>query len=417
MGKINLNKRALESLPVPANKYALYRDANVRGLGVKVEPTGTKTFFWSRKGGGRLHWKTIGECDAVTLEDAHAQASEYNSILARWKSGGCVGDAPFTRPQAMTLAEAAQAYIDRHVRTNAKDPAAAEKTINWQLNRYAVRLLERRLDQITRADVVRLRDDLREKHGLHASNHALRTFKAIVNWTIRDGAFTGANPFTGVQLGRTSPRVRFLNAAELGRLAAALQDPKLNRDARDVIHLLLFTGCRKSEVMGATWAQVDFDAKTLLLPDPKNREPRLVALSTETVRILEERRDDALQAAEASGLEMPKYVFPSWSGKGRMVDPRKSWDAIRTAAGLTNFRLHDLRHTQASWQTALGASLLVVGKSLGHKALSSTARYSHVDLTPVRASVQAAQNAMLQAMRKRPALPPAAKPKKAARRA
>lgn len=402
---------------MPGAKYELHRDSGTRGLGVKVEPTATKTFFWARKASGRLFWKTIGEFPAIPLDSARERASRYNSDLARWKADGCVGESPWSATPEVTLGEIVDAYIARHIRLNSKKPDAAAKNTAKTVESQAGRLRDRKLTQIVRSDVVKLKDDVRDNHGPYASNRLLQTLKAAVNWAIRDGAWTGANPFAGIQLAHEAKRKRFLNGEELARLRDALADPKLNRDARDIVHLLLFSGARKADVMAMAWANVDFERRTFFIPDPKNREPRHAVLSTEAVKILRERHDAARRYAEETGLEMSKFVFPSYGGAGHVVDPRNSWDTIRQAAGISNFRLHDLRHTMASWAAMGGASLLVLGAAIGHADVGSTQRYAHLDVDPVRALVQSTQDAMVAAMRKRPrpALLPA--PKKKTRRA
>jgi len=79
------------------------------------------------------------------------------------------------------------------------------------------------------------------------------------------------------------------------------------------------------------------------------------------------------------------------------VEPKKAWATIRKRAGLEGVRIHDLRRTLGSWQAIMGSSLQIIGRSLGHKSLQSTEVYARMDLDPVRASVNGAAAAMLQA--------------------
>ena len=90
-------------------------------------------------------------------------------------------------------------------------------------------------------------------------------------------------------------------------------------------------------------------------------------------------------------------MFPGDGKHGHYHDPRKGWLRILKRAGIENLRLHDLRRTLGSWQAKTGASLVVIGKSLGHKSPQATAVYARLDLDPVRKSMETATAAILQA--------------------
>lgn len=91
------------------------------------------------------------------------------------------------------------------------------------------------------------------------------------------------------------------------------------------------------------------------------------------------------------------YVFPGNGKKGYLMEPRKGWERILKRAGIEDLRIHDLRRTLGSWQAKTGASLAIIGKSLNHKHQNTTAIYARLDLDPVRASVEKATNAILEA--------------------
>ena len=92
------------------------------------------------------------------------------------------------------------------------------------------------------------------------------------------------------------------------------------------------------------------------------------------------------------------FVFPGPGKSGHIADPKSGWKRILTAAEIKDFRLHDLRRTLGSWQAATGASLPVIGKSLGHHDVATTAIYARLDLDPVRLSVDTAAAAIIAAM-------------------
>lgn len=152
----------------------------------------------------------------------------------------------------------------------------------------------------------------------------------------------------------------------------------------------LFTGARYGNVAAMRWTEIDFDRMIWTIPAAKAKSDRpiIIALSPPAIAILRSR----LERADAS-----PYVF-SVSGTARHVGaPHRPWDRFRAASGLTDLRIHDLRRSLGSWQAVAGASLAVIGASLGHANLKSTRVYAKLTLEPVRQSVDNAVAAMLAA--------------------
>src|SRR5262249_44116161 len=151
----------------------------------------------------------------------------------------------------------------------------------------------------------------------------------------------------------------------------------------------LWTGARRGNVQRMRWQQLDLDRAVWKIPGEqfKTRKPLDVALCPEALEILKRRR------REVAG----EWVFPSHGASGHLIEPKGGWDRLRERSGLADLRIHDLRHTLASWQAANGASLHIIGKSLGHARAETTRRYSHLDLDPIRASVEAAARAIADA--------------------
>jgi len=159
--------------------------------------------------------------------------------------------------------------------------------------------------------------------------------------------------------------------------------------SRREVLMCLLTGARRSNVEAMTWEQIDFSLDSWRIPETKNGESLTLPLSPDAVNILKTRK--------AAAKEGDKWVFPGPGSTGHLVEPKAAWKRILQRAQLSDLRIHDLRRTFGSWQAATGASLLVIGKSLGHKSLSATQIYSRLDLNPVRTSVNRATQAMLAA--------------------
>ena len=131
------------------------------------------------------------------------------------------------------------------------------------------------------------------------------------------------------------------------------------------IRLLVFTGCRKSEILTLQWNHVDLDGGVLNLPDSKGGA-RSIALNNTAKDLL----------ASLSPVDDNPYVIPGRYGKGRLVGLQRIWDRIRQEAQLPDVQVHDLRRTFASIGASSGVSLSIVSQLLGHKSQATTRNYS-----------------------------------------
>jgi integrase len=142
-------------------------------------------------------------------------------------------------------------------------------------------------------------------------------------------------------------------------------------EVTNAIRLLLFTGCRLREILNLRWVEVDLERGLLHLPDSKTGR-KTVVLNTAALDIL-----SAMPRQDS-------YVVPSERRGQPRHDLKRPWDHIRSAAGLDDVRLHDLRHTHASFGVASGLGLPIIGRLLGHSSPLTTARYAHLADDPVR---------------------------------
>lgn len=198
-----------------------------------------------------------------------------------------------------------------------------------------------------------------------------------------------SNPAKGVRKFKEQSRDRFLQSDELPRLFKALQlEP--NDAVRDYVLLSLFTGARKGNVLSMRWEQINFDRATWAIPMTKNGESHTVPLVESALQILHIRRARI----------KTDWVFPSHGVTGHLVEPKKAWKRILERAEIKDLRLHDLRRSLGSWQAVTGASLPVIGKTLAHKHVNTTAIYARLNLDPVRESMDKATKAMLESMKK-----------------
>ena len=139
------------------------------------------------------------------------------------------------------------------------------------------------------------------------------------------------------------------------------------------IRLLALTGCRRNEILGLRWDDLNFDSGEMRLPDTKTGT-RMVPLTPAVARVF-----DGLARTPGN-----PWVFPGRKKGSRLVNLNDSWDRVRKEAGLEDVRLHDLRHTFASRALALGEGLPMIGDLLGHRMVTTTARYAHLARDSVR---------------------------------
>ena len=199
-----------------------------------------------------------------------------------------------------------------------------------------------------------------------------KMFALAIRWRWRED-----NPCAGIEKNIEYHRRRYLSADELARLVAALAEYP-DRQVADAILLLLLTGARKGETLAMRWSDLDLAAAVWSKPaaSTKQKQPHQVPLSAAAVEVLQ--RQPRRSA----------FVFASHGGTGHLVELKKSWAKIVRAAGITDLRLHDLRHSYASQLVSAGHSLSLIGALLGHTQPQTTQRYSHLSHDPLRAATE-----------------------------
>jgi integrase len=162
-------------------------------------------------------------------------------------------------------------------------------------------------------------------------------------------------------------RQRFLTADETKRLVTAIDEDE-NRVAAQAIKLLLLTGGRRNEITHAKWEHVDWQRRTLVAPVSKSGKPRTIALNAAAIALLQ----------SVPRVQGGEHIFPSPFSGHPFASLFYPWDRIRRRAGLADVRLHDLRHSFASFLVNQGVSLYVVQGLLGHAQVRMTQRYAHL---------------------------------------
>ena len=205
----------------------------------------------------------------------------------------------------------------------------------------------------------------------------VKMFNLAESWGWRP---SGRNPCRFVRRYKVEKHYeRFLTPEELYRLGRALDAAPAERlastHAAAAIRLLVLTGCRRNEILGLRWEDLDFEAGEMRLADSKTGA-RVVPLPPPAAKVLR----------GLSPVEGNPWVFPGRKKGTGQRNINECWGRIRKRAGLDGVRLHDLRHSFASRALALGEGLPMIGELLGHRKVQTTARYAHLARDSVRAS-------------------------------
>ena len=208
-------------------------------------------------------------------------------------------------------------------------------------------------------------------------------------WGTEHG-LVATNPFAGIKLNRAPVRERFLSKDEAGRFLDAIAELRdkslLSETFADALRLLLLTGARKTEILGLRWSEVDQLRNVLILPPERTKAggktgERRISLSAPALEILSRRRERSNAEIPATG---SLFVFPAARGEGHAIGLRRAFTKVRAKANLEGLRIHDLRHSFASFAVADGASLFLIGKLLGHANARTTERYAHLSNDPLQ---------------------------------
>jgi integrase len=407
--RIKLTKRSVESLPASAST-AVWYDDKLTGFGVRVMPSGRRFYFARyRNKHGRSRWFTIGEHGKVTADAARTMAQRILQTVAVDASD------PSGEREAFRTAPTVNDLLDRYIVEHvAKRNRAGTQR---RFRRIAERDIRPSLGPLKVASVTR-----QDMHKFHTARSATprqanlilaicsKAFNLAEIWEMRP---EGSNPCSKIERYPENHRERFLSADELGRLGTTLRQAEsmglpapiakndghrrlYRRVTTAAIELLLFTGCRLSEVLNLRWEQVDFTVGTITLLETKSGRPQLVTMNAPARQVLKE-----LEAAKTS-----EWVLPSARSVRRPLSAtvlETAWGRIRTVARLADVRLHDLRHTVGTHAGQSGANAFLVRDLLRHKNLAMTGRYVNRADDPVRTLSELVGERISAAMAGRPA--------------
>ena len=401
MSEQRITKRVVDQLKVLPREYSVW-DAKLTGFGVRVRPSGAKTYVVIyRSGTGRrapFRRYTIGNVGKLTPDEARRRAQTVLGAVAHGRDPAAERTSEREIPTVATLADR---FMTEHLKP--KRRAGTVTAYRYILDRIVKpELGAAKADRVSRAQIAKLHSKL--QHTPFYANRMLAVVSSMYAFAVCVGAVPeGTNPARKVEKYPEHRRERFLTTDELERLGAAIREAettgipwgvdddqpnakhaakaenrftKLDRFAAAAIRLLLFTGCRLREILHLKWEHIDFERGLLFLPESKTGKKTIV-LSAPALEVL-------------AGLErIGPYVIPGDDPAKPRADLKRPWGTVSRQAGLEGVRLHDLRHTYASFGAGSGLGLPIIGKLLGHTHAATTARYAHLDADPLRRASEA----------------------------
>jgi integrase len=366
-----LTKRTIDALK-PGQKDYLIFDDEIPRFGVRVMPSGAKSYLIQYRADGHTRRYTFGKHGPLTPDEARSEAWQ---LLAAVDRGGDPSLARQERRAAPNITELCARFLAEYV------PDRCKPSTQREYRRCVKLFIIPRIGTMKAADVQR-RHVAELQHQLRSipyqANRTLGVLSKLFNlaevWGLRPD---GSNPCRHVAKYKEVKRERFLSPAEMARLGQALargvETGTETIYAVAAFQLLALTGCRLGEIQTLKWDYVQ--GSLLILPDSKTGAKR-VPLGQAAMNVL-------------NGLPRQPgnpYVIAGKLPASYLADLERPWRRIRARAGLSDVRIHDLRHSFASSAVGLGESLPVIGKLLGHNQVQTTARYAHLAPDPVHSA-------------------------------
>ncbi len=380
---IRITKQVVDRLAAGSDIW----DAEVKGFGVRGRANG-KTYVLKAAVQGHPRWITIGRHGSPwTPDEARIEAKK---LLGEIVQGKDPTEAKKFNDR-VRLTELCTRYLEQYAAQKKKASSVSLDRANIQ-NHVLPLIGERYLDELKTHDIEAFRDAVRDgktapddvkakrkaqgggivvRGGPGVANRTLTLLSTMFNlaekWGLRP---KGSNPVKDVTRFKEHAKERFLKADELIRLNATL-DQFEQKDLESIyaiaaVRLLIMTGARLSEILTLQWDHVQLERSCLRLPDSKTGA-KSISLYDQPMALLR----------ELPRIHGNPFVIVGRRPKSHLVDLQRPWQRIRKAAALSDVRIHDLRHSYASFAVQNGFSLSLIGELLGHGSTETTKRYAH----------------------------------------
>lgn len=381
----HLTDQIVEQLTCPPERahWEVF-DTKIKGLFVDVQPNGRMAWRlrWYERHNGKARKKllTLGNAHVITVAEARLAAKEKLRMV--WTGADPRAEAlPGAGPMLRDFI--AHQYLP-YVKTYKLSWRTDESTMRHHLLPTLGHLP---MGQITVPQMARLVQHLKDKALAPGTINKVLiltryAYTLAMRWSV-DGIT--CNPVKEIQNLKDDYKLeRYLTPEQLQRLIAAVRCSD-NAMLQHIVPFLVYTGARKREVLDARWADLDWRQKSWRIPKTKSGKVRHVPLSQAALDVLICLRPEAVP----DGLRPAEFIFANPKTGLPFVSVFYSWSTARQQAGLPELRIHDLRHSFASFLVNAGRSLYEVQELLGHADIKTTSRYAHLSRERLMAAVEA----------------------------
>lgn len=377
-----LSQKMLKTLACPQGQGKIdYHDASCKGLMIEVRATGGRTWYLRyRDARGKQRQFRMADAQDLSLDQARKRADELRGQVA-------LGNDPAEQKAILRQVPTFAQFVDERYLPFIKGYKRSWDTDVSLLNNHLIpRFGKRHMDEISKQDIIAMHHGRRAQGAAPGSaNRLLILMRYIFNLALKwEVAGLIKNPTAGVPLfEENNKKERYITQEEAARLYAALQQSE-SEMLQYIVPMLILTGARKREVLDARWSDFDLSKRLWRIAISKSGKARHVPLSEGVIKLLERvpRFDGCV------------WVFPNPKTSAPFVTIFRSWDTTRVRAGLPEVRIHDLRHSFASFLINNGRSLYEVQKILGHTQVRTTQRYAHLSQETLLDAVNTAVNAL-----------------------
>lgn len=381
MAQIKLSQRFADGLRSEGQKQSKleFFDLELKGFYLELRRSGGKTWrLRLQDERGKQRVVDLGDASCVSFSQARdvAKSLKAASQLKQWD---LISSATAREPQSPVFGDFVRLYYLPYIK-NRKRSYSTDVSIleNHILPAFA----NKQMAKISKSELVAFHSDKRQAgYAGGTVDRLIILIRYIFNLAIRWGYLEkGQNPADEFELfNEPNSRQIFLKDEELSRLVVELKKSE-NRNLFDIVQGLLMTGCRKRELLDARWEHINLELKIWHIPFTKQGKPHDLPITSEL--------EEYFRSLRSFG--QSEYLFPSPQTGMPYKSIFQSWDTARRAANLPTLRMHDLRHTFASFLVNGGCSLYEVQRLLGHTNSKTTQRYAHLSQSALSEAMRVA---------------------------
>lgn len=351
------------SCPEHLQKILIF-DQGCKNLVLEVTRTNKKTFYFRYQDmRGVTRQPKLSDARDISLVNARSLCDKYRGMLA-------MGQDPFSAKAELKQVPTLAAFVtDSYLPYIKGYKRSWETDVSLLKNHIIPTFGAQYMDEITKRDIINFIGKHRTTHAAGSTNRIVIMMRYIFNLAMRwETVGVTKNPTKDIPLlDENNKRERYLSEVETQTLFQAVQASE-NKMLQYIVPMLIVTGSRKREVLDAKWSEFDFENRIWRISKTKLGKARHVPMSDGVISILQ----------SVPRIEDCEYVFANPDTKQPYVSIFCSWNTARTKAGLKDVRMHDLRHSFASFLVNSGRSIYEVQKLLGHTQIKTTQRYAHL---------------------------------------